>query len=365
VGDCIASGGLPGGSGSTCATANCVIPNLDFGDAPDGPYQTLVANNGAAHPLGVSPVYLGVGVDAEPDGQPTPDADGDDLNVLYPGTPFPVGDEEGVVFLGPPVRGFTSRMLVTAGPGGGFLDAWIDFNHDGTWSASEQLGGGSMPVLAGSTLFMAVPTPIDSVLGPTYSRFRLSSTGGLSPYGLAPDGEVEDYPVYISQLGPYFTTIVITNIIVNPPAVTIEWVAETEVEYQLQREVTIGEPPTQVWINIGLPVIAPTNSQTDASAPASGSAYRVIARCGVIREACCRPNGQCTDVHVQDCAATGGTSQGSGTSCLTTQCPSDPMEACCVGFSCVDATPSDCMFVFFGDPQGPGSNCGNTLCSPF
>ena len=63
---------------------------FDFGDAPefylDGTatnYPTTLVNNGANH-LIVQSVYLGAFVDAEPDGQPTTPANGDDIDAVYP-----------------------------------------------------------------------------------------------------------------------------------------------------------------------------------------------------------------------------------------------------------------------------------------
>ena len=44
---------------------------------------------------------------------------------------------------------------------------------------------------------LSFEVPSTSALGATYARFRLSSSGGLAPTGLAPDGEVEDYLVGI------------------------------------------------------------------------------------------------------------------------------------------------------------------------
>jgi hypothetical protein len=61
----------------------------DFGDAPDS-YHTLLANNGARHKI-VDEVHLGQLINAEPDGAPTPRADGDDKNNI--------ADEDGVVFI--------------------------------------------------------------------------------------------------------------------------------------------------------------------------------------------------------------------------------------------------------------------------
>lgn len=40
---------------------------FDFGGAPDKPYPTLLANNGARHVI-VPPVYLGFNIDSEGDG---------------------------------------------------------------------------------------------------------------------------------------------------------------------------------------------------------------------------------------------------------------------------------------------------------
>ncbi len=65
-----------------------VAATHDFGDAPDGinvgatlrQYPTLLANDGARHRLTVDGPFLGSLVpDAEPDGQPTLAATGDDL----------------------------------------------------------------------------------------------------------------------------------------------------------------------------------------------------------------------------------------------------------------------------------------------
>ncbi|MBE0636941.1 MAG: C10 family peptidase, partial [Bacteroidales bacterium] len=71
---------------------------FDFGDAPDS-YQTMLASNGARH-FYVPGLFLGNGIDLEPDGQPDPMAMGDDLNNT--------DDEDGVVV----------QNTLMAGPGG-------------------------------------------------------------------------------------------------------------------------------------------------------------------------------------------------------------------------------------------------------
>ena len=50
--------------------------------------------------------------------------------------------------------------------------------------------------------------PAGATVGVTYARFRLSTAGGLQPFGFAPDGEVEDYRVTI-EAAPTTGTIII------------------------------------------------------------------------------------------------------------------------------------------------------------
>ena len=55
--------------------------DMDYGDCPE-PYPTLLADNGARHGLADPNLYLGNSMDTESDGQPTLEADGDDVNRL-------------------------------------------------------------------------------------------------------------------------------------------------------------------------------------------------------------------------------------------------------------------------------------------
>ena len=58
--------------------------NIDFGDAPDPTYPTLLENDGARHEFRVN-FFLGFGVDSEQDGQPTSGAASDlDDGVTFP-----------------------------------------------------------------------------------------------------------------------------------------------------------------------------------------------------------------------------------------------------------------------------------------
>ncbi len=178
-------------------------PLVDWGDAPDGAaaalYPTLSVNSGANHTLAAG-MFLGAGVDSEPDGQPNATATGDDTNINgLGGIAFPPGDEDGVTITAL-VPGLPATITVTASMAG-YLDAWIDYNGSGSWTGGEQLLGGSIALNVGiNNINITVPTwavPTAS----TMARFRYSAAGGLLPTGSAPDGEVEDYQVIIDN--PY------------------------------------------------------------------------------------------------------------------------------------------------------------------
>ncbi len=78
--------------------------------------------------------------------------------------------------------------------------------------------------------------------------------------------------------------------------------------------------------------------------------------------ACCLPDGSCVDgVDAGSCATLGGTYQGDGTDCLTTNCP-QPTGACCLpDGSCLSLNGMDCA-TMGGTFQGPGTDCGTTDC---
>ncbi len=197
-------------SGESDWTWDAGLYAMDLGDLPDGPYPTLIASDGARHViLPADNPTLGSVVDAEPDGRPSAGANGDDLD----GTP---DDEDGVTFSGPLVPGERVTVTVVASTtADGLLNAWIDFNGDGDLTdAGEQIAV-DLPITAGASVDLPVDVPVTATQGITaYARFRFSSDGGLSPTGLASDGEVEDYAVRIEELdlgdlpdGPYPTLI--------------------------------------------------------------------------------------------------------------------------------------------------------------
>ncbi len=181
--------------------------SADFGDLPET-YGTLLADNGPRHtvPNGLVPeipeLFLGDGVDIDLDGQidPMNMSLGDDENDGN-------DDEDGVELIKPLIPGFESCVRVkTTIPSGsiGYLNAWIDLNANGVMDDGDHVIDDEL-LVTGENVFTEicfdVPADAEFVEGLAFARFRLSTVGGLSPVGGAPDGEVEDYKFPLGKLG--------------------------------------------------------------------------------------------------------------------------------------------------------------------
>jgi len=181
------------------------IGPVDFGDAQEPPYPTTIQQTGAFHFIDMGAVRLGTGIDGEPDGQPSPGADGDGLN------------DDGIFFLNEMAPCDISEIFIDVTNGPGFMDAWIDWNADGDWNdAKEQVATNWVVTTGGQLLPVNVPCSAE-VSTPVAARFRVSSLGGLSATGGALDGEVEDYitSVYPMDVGdapdPGYATTLANN----------------------------------------------------------------------------------------------------------------------------------------------------------
>ncbi len=162
------------------------VRGLDFGDAPDPAYPTLLASNGARHEvLPAANPTLGTNVDTEADGQPNSNATGDDAAGS--------DDEDGVVFPAELIPGTDGTVQLTTGATGGTISCWVDFERDGDWSGpGEQIV--TDVVLAASTVASRTFfVPVGSPQGNAPVRCRISSQPGLGVTGSAPDGEIEDH----------------------------------------------------------------------------------------------------------------------------------------------------------------------------
>jgi uncharacterized repeat protein (TIGR01451 family) len=173
----------------------------DYGDAPDT-YGTnrdaTVGGNPASHIL-KNTLYLGtVATDAETDGQPSANADGDDS------TTNGSDDEDGVSSFNTLTTASTSysasvKVNNTTGKNA-YLIGWIDFNRNGTFEASEGVAQTIANNTNGNvTLNWMSLSGIKS--GKTYARFRLNQDPmtASSPTGFGSSGEVEDYSLTITS----------------------------------------------------------------------------------------------------------------------------------------------------------------------
>jgi large repetitive protein len=170
------------------------MAGLDFGDAPDPSYPTLLKSNGARHAvLPVNNPTLGARVDTEPDGQPNATLTGDDGNG--------VDDEDGVTFPATLIPGTNGTVMITTGATGGLVSCWIDFNRNGSWGDAGDQVLTDIAIAANTTASRTFPVPVGSPQGQSPVRCRISTQAGLGVTGLAPDGEVEDHlaPIGVEQ----------------------------------------------------------------------------------------------------------------------------------------------------------------------
>lgn len=174
--------------GARCALAAIEVSDLvDFGDAPDS-YGSSLDAAGARH--GVSALYLGGTVDPEFDAYVFPLSDDlSDESDDDDGISFPAGFEIGE----------SSMVIANVTGSGGYLNAWIDWDRDGVFEDDEQIAD-SLSVPNGTTNF-PVDVPVWAMTGDTWARFRISTNDDIGPTGGVSDGEVEDYPLTVTESG--------------------------------------------------------------------------------------------------------------------------------------------------------------------
>ena len=179
--------------GPVDALEDRVLLASDFGDAP-APYPVMQSSDGARHE--VSGPTLGQTIDSEADGANSSLAAGDGA------------DEDGVVF-GAVNAGRTDASVVVKlrnAALGGRVDAWVDFNGNGSWSDPGEKIIDSAGVTNNTDRRFTFSVPANAAIGTSYARVRVSTAGGLTPTGAAPDGEVEDHKVAIGLASPMLST---------------------------------------------------------------------------------------------------------------------------------------------------------------
>jgi hypothetical protein len=217
--------------------------SIDYGDAPGVP--TLIANNGAGHMI-TAGVYLGALIDAELDGQPSVNSLGDDTIAL--------ADEDGVNFnIGVPTNGAniiqigTTNTIVVTASTAGYLNAWIDINQDNTYGGGSEYAIINRALVAGAnTITFTVSDSAE--YGATSMRFRFAKSLGdvTAPTGLATNGEVEDYKVYITAplVGPCTNGFQNPSFEMGPAPSTYIITSETNLPYW---RTTATDKMIEVW----------------------------------------------------------------------------------------------------------------------
>ncbi|MFM2590391.1 DUF6701 domain-containing protein [Vibrio sp. TBV020] len=203
--------------------------DYDYGDAPNEDLATgweevsfpvMSADNGARHAIDEDVcLYPDVvdscafSLDEESDGQPSRDAsldEGDDGVEFNPNSSELVNSELNVLvtsyFDGNQVeQPFVNELVVTASENG-YVSVWVDKNQDGSWDGFErnkQLVSekviDAVSVNAGENKLNLVLSAYD-VHGESWVRVRYSTDQNSvnNPKGVAVDGEVEDYQVWIA-----------------------------------------------------------------------------------------------------------------------------------------------------------------------
>ncbi|MCK5147239.1 T9SS type A sorting domain-containing protein [bacterium] len=160
---------------------------FDYGDAPY-PFKTSLQENGARHII-VPGIHLGLGVDAEEDGLSDSLATGD--------------KDDGITFKGAWVQGDTVTAYVSASVKG-YIFVWACYaNHQGLCIPvgsvdPEDVAAESDPNTEGLELYkIPIAVPLDAGRGAAYFRFRFSTMPIDSADGIAVDGEVEDYRIFV------------------------------------------------------------------------------------------------------------------------------------------------------------------------
>jgi hypothetical protein len=208
---------------------------LKWGLAEPAHYPVTRAENGARHKV-VDGFHLGSSVDIDVDGAHSENYDGDDKDELPLGAGIAQSFIDQELADLQPAKVYKLQVDVNGiGPNRpGFLHAWIDYNHDGSWETftgdhhseidpntnepvqvdvSEKLvfysTEGDVPLVDDATstdvgnvtlanglneLWFRVP-PQATKNCPAL-RVRLSTEDVLKPTGLAKDGEVEDYKLF-------------------------------------------------------------------------------------------------------------------------------------------------------------------------
>ena len=128
------------------------------------------------------------------------------------------------------------------------LEAWIDFNGDGSFGGPGEQIIPSLELAAGpdGRRLLRFDVPSSAVAGEQIARFRLSTEGDLGPTGAAADGEVEDYVVTV--VGPTESGALFSDqIAISDAAAPATSVSAADIDGDRDMDVVSTRGNTVVW----------------------------------------------------------------------------------------------------------------------
>jgi hypothetical protein len=183
-------------------------PNRDYGDFSGFSIASSTVNS----LLKIGPVAA----DAEIGSTRNFDATGDDITG--------VADEDGLVAQSPLHPGAAGSITVNVSngtTGGRFLNAWIDWNNNGTLETTERIATGSThPVASGlnnHNMVLSFTVPANTLIGQVGVRLRLSNVSTAPATGFSGSGEVEDHLIEVTCPVITVTPGTLPNAVVGQP----------------------------------------------------------------------------------------------------------------------------------------------------
>ncbi len=163
---------LPNVTDEDSWTVSCY--DYDWGDAPAS-YGVTEADDGPRHTLG-SDLMIGNSVDAEEDGQPTSNADGDDNN----------NEDDEDAFAAPITlirngSGLVSVPVQNPLSDDATLYGWIDFNGDGDFLDGGEYVSTTVPANTNAPVTLDFGTVPANSAGNTFARFRITTNALCLP----------------------------------------------------------------------------------------------------------------------------------------------------------------------------------------
>ncbi|SKB07238.1 Putative Ig domain-containing protein [Prosthecobacter debontii] len=193
------------GCSGTLTISIVVQPNTDFGDYTSFPSASSVVTTN---------LRIGALVDAEVSATTNSTATGDDITGS--------DDEDGVTVPSNFERGTSSSISVTVTNSTGstaYLNAWVDFNRNGSLADSGEQVATNVSVATGSSNSVRTITftvPSGASLGASAVRVRLTSVSSPGPDGADGNGEVEDHAATIglpvNDFGDYSGFASVSNV---------------------------------------------------------------------------------------------------------------------------------------------------------